>query len=165
MAQELRADWRFGRSWTESELASRLDRLRHADINFHVEGKKVPSGPEWKRYYTQATIAREKAGPPEPGGAFEKAWTLITSYQFSDPTIVRAHYDPREPLVGRTMLLELQAMGFRFLCGTRVNFDRSVQTDTETLLGFRYDTLEGHIEAGSEWFMLKKNHQTGEIRF
>lgn len=160
-----RAEWRFGKGWTESELASRLEKLRHVDINFSSKGAKVPSGPQWKRYYTQAIIAREKAGPPETGGAFEKAWELIRSYQFSDPTIVKAHYDPNEPLVGRTMLLELQAMGFRFLCGTRVNFDRTFQTEKETSYGYRYDTLQGHIEAGSEWFMLTKLHQTGEIRF
>jgi uncharacterized protein (UPF0548 family) len=160
-----RAEWRFGRGWTESELASRLEKLRHADVNFQTGGARVPSGPQWRRYYTQAIIAREKAGPPEPGGAFEKAWELIKSYQFSDPSIVKAHYDPQEPLVGRTMLLELQAMGLRFLCGTRVAFDRSHRSDIETSLGYRYDTLEGHIEAGSEWFMLTKLHQTGEIRF
>lgn len=164
-AEKLRAEWRFGRGWTESELASRLEKLRRAGVNFHVEGARVPSGPEWKRYYTQAVIAREKPGAPEPGGAFEKAWKLIESYHFSDPSIVKAHYDPREPLVGRTMLLELQAMGLRFLCGTRVAFDRFVRAENETLRGYRYDTLEGHIESGSEWFMLKKNHHTGEIRF
>jgi uncharacterized protein (UPF0548 family) len=165
MGKELRAEWRFGRGWSERELASRLERFRQADVNFHVEGARIPAGPQWKRYYTQAIIAHEKAGPPEPGGAFEKAWKLIESYQFSDPGIVRAHYDNREPLVGRTMLLELQVMGFRFLCGTRVAFDRSFKTESETSLGYRYDTLEGHIEAGSEWFMLTKLHQTGEIRF
>jgi len=30
--------------------------------------------------------------------------------------------------------------------------------------GFRYDTLEGHIEKGVEWFLLTKNER-GEIRF
>jgi uncharacterized protein (UPF0548 family) len=161
----MEAEWRFARGWNESELATRLERFRHLDINFQTKGASVPTGPEWKRYYTQAIIAREKPGLPEPGGPFEKAWKLIKSYQFSDPTIVKAHYDPHEPLVGRTMLLELQVMGFRFLCGTRVNFDRSQITEKESSLGYRYDTLEGHIEAGSEWFMLTKLHETGEVRF
>jgi uncharacterized protein (UPF0548 family) len=165
MSKELRAEWRFGRGWSERELASRLEKLRHAEVNFHAKGSRLPSGPQWKRYYTQAIIAHEKPGPPEPGGAFEQAWKLIESYQFSDPGIVKAHYDPREPLVGRTMLLELQVMGFRFLCGTRVALDRSMKEESETSLGYRYDTLEGHIESGSEWFMLTKLHQTGEIRF
>jgi hypothetical protein len=31
--------------------------------------------------------------------------------------------------------------------------------------GFRYDTLEGHIERGFEWFLLTKEHATGEVRF
>ena len=34
-----------------------------------------------------------------------------------------------------------------------------------TLFGFRYDTLEGHIEQGFEWFLLTKDHATGGIHF
>ena len=33
------------------------------------------------------------------------------------------------------------------------------------MFGYRYDTLEGHIEMGSEWFLLTKNTESGEIGF
>ena len=31
--------------------------------------------------------------------------------------------------------------------------------------GYRYDTLAGHLEAGSEWFLLDKDHASGEVSF
>ncbi len=63
------------------------------------------------------------------------------------------------------MLLELKVMGFRFLSGVRVRKVREgVEHDTSHF-GFRYDTLAGHIERGFEWFLLTKDHATGEIDF
>ena len=100
-----------------------------------------------------------------PGGAFERAWEAVTRYEFSDPAIVTGHFDPSDDLEGRTMLLELKSMGFRFLAGTRVGATRSETREHETVLGYRYDTLEGHIERGAEWFLLSKAHATGEIRY
>ena len=37
--------------------------------------------------------------------------------------------------------------------------------ESATTFGFRYDTLEGHIERGSEWFVVRKDHASGAIRF
>jgi hypothetical protein len=31
--------------------------------------------------------------------------------------------------------------------------------------GFRIDTLRPHLESGSEWFLLEKDDETGEVRF
>jgi hypothetical protein len=47
-----------------------------------------------------------------------------------------------------------------YLCPAVVNKVR----DERGVYGFRYDTLEGHIERGVEWFLLTKNEQ-GDIRF
>ncbi len=63
------------------------------------------------------------------------------------------------------MLLEMKALGFRFLAGVIVGAIRRESSPAETTFGFRYDTLDGHIEAGWEWFLLKKSHATGDIRF
>jgi hypothetical protein len=63
------------------------------------------------------------------------------------------------------MLLELKSNGLSYLCGTVVSEILDEQSETETAFGYRYDTLQGHIESGSEWFILRKNHASGEIRF
>jgi uncharacterized protein (UPF0548 family) len=63
------------------------------------------------------------------------------------------------------MLLEIKVLGFRFLNGCRVHSAREEATPAETVFGFRYDTLQGHIERGCEWFLLTKQHDTGEVWF
>jgi uncharacterized protein (UPF0548 family) len=89
----------------------------------------------------------------------------LIDYDFSDRSIVVGHFDPRAPLEGRDMLLELKVFGFRFLSGVRVHTVRDESDEHRTSFGFRYDTLQGHIERGFEWFVLSKNHETGEVRF
>jgi uncharacterized protein (UPF0548 family) len=158
------ADWRFLRGWTEQELEQGLQARRALDLNFDpLAPKPVEDG--WQSSSSETRIAHERPGPPEPGGAFEKAWEAIMGYEFSDPGIVAGHFDPSEPLPGRIMLLELKALGFRFLAGTRVGAIRLETGDDRTVHGYRYDTLRGHVEAGWEWFLLTKSHPTGEVRF
>jgi uncharacterized protein (UPF0548 family) len=157
------ADWRFLRGWSETELKEGLERRRGLGLNFDPAAKPVESG--WRRYAAESPVGREDPGPPEPGGAFERAWEAIIRYEFSDPRIVAGHFDAEGPLEGRTMLLELKAVGLRFLAGTRVGATRDEASDHETVRGYRYDTLSGHVEAGWEWFLLTKSHATGEVRF
>lgn len=158
------AEWRFGRGWSEEELASRLAALHGLARNFDPAEPKTPAT-GWRRHSSETTVARETAGPPEPAGPFERARDAITHYEFSDPRIVTAHFDPATPLHGRRMLLELRTLGLRFLAGTVVAAVREESTEAETVFGFRYDTLAGHIERGWEWFLLKKSHATGAVRF
>jgi uncharacterized protein (UPF0548 family) len=47
----------------------------------------------------------------------------------------------------------------------RVHSVREESDSHESVFGFRYDTLEGHIEQGFEWFLLQKRHATGEVGF
>lgn len=158
------ADWRILRGWSEAELERGLERRRGLALNFDPAAEKTPEH-GWRRHDTETTVAREGAGPPEPGGAFRRAWEAVMRYEFSDPRIVVGHFDPKEPLEGRTMLLELKAVGLRFLAAVRVGATRRDTRDHETIFGYRYDTLQGHIEAGCEWFLLTKSHATGEVRF
>lgn len=168
------AEWRFHRRWSDQELKAHLRVLRKADINFRSAAEAVASAralrdpnasPSWRRYYTEAVIAHETPGPPVENGPFEHAWSAIQDYEFSDPTIVTAHYDPGDPLLDRTMILEIHIFGLHYLCGVRINFERKIDEPHRTVRGFRYDTLEGHFEMGSEWFLLTKDHVTGEVRF
>ena len=157
-------DWRFIRGWSEAELEAGLEARRGLDLNFDLAAQKSPEE-GWRRYAAETVVARERGGPPEAGGSFQRAWEAVTRYEFSDPAIVTGHFDPEEPLEGRTMLLELKALGFRFLAGTRVGATRRETTDHQTIRGYRYDTLRGHVESGWEWFLLTKSHATGEVRF
>jgi uncharacterized protein (UPF0548 family) len=158
------ADWRFARGWSEEELERGLQARHGFELNFDPVTPKAPED-GWRQLVAETPIARERPGPPEPGGAFEKAWEGIVRYEFSDPRIVTGHFDASAPLDGRTMLLELKVLGFRFLAGTRVTATRRESGEWETVHGFRYDTLRGHVEAGWEWFLLTKAHATGEVRF
>src|SRR6476620_11601099 len=142
------SEWRYGYGWSERELEERFEKARSASLNFPLEGPESQAGKNWRRYYSESIIAREKPGPPEENGAFHLAWKAITEYQFSDPGIVTGHLRPKEPLRGRTMLLEIKIHGLRYLCPVRVGAVRETVSETQTQHGFRYDTVEGHFEIG-----------------
>lgn len=158
------AEWRLGRGWSDAELEQRIAELRRRPRNFDpAEPKTLERG--WRFHRSDTAVGRERAGPPEQGGAFERAVEAITQYEFSDPRIVVAHFDPADRLEERFMLLELKPLMLRFLTGVRVGAVRRQEDPSETIFGFRYDTLAGHVERGWEWFLLTKSHATGEIRF
>lgn len=157
-------DWRIGRGWSEAEIEARLQEVAQL-ASTAPRSDADARDPRWRRYHSQAVIAHEPAGRPVAGGAFERAKQLVGLYAFSDPRIVSGHFDPRRPLAGRPMLLELKSIGGRFLCAVRVAAVRQEADTDQTVWGFRYDTCEGHIEAGWEWFLLTKRHATGEVWF
>lgn len=159
------ADWRVGTGWSDKELEERLAKLRQVPNNFPIDGPESQLGKNWRRYYTESIIGREEPGAVAPGGAFEIAKKAISEYQFSDPGIVVGHFNPKDPVDGRTMALEIKIMGLHYLCGVRIGALKEENTEEKTVFGFRYDTLEGHMEVGSEWFILTKVHATGEVWF
>ncbi len=157
------AEWRFLRGWSDNELRDRLNRLHDLDLNFTLEEIGPESG--WRYYYSRALVGRGEPGPPGVGGPFERASMAVADYLFSDPRIVTVHLDPAAPLLGRRMLLEIKIFGLRYLCGVVVGAVLSKEVAGRSVFGFRYDTLDGHIERGFEWFLLGKHHDTGEIFF
>ena len=159
------AEWRFGRSWTPEELEGRLKGVRSAHLNFSINEASGPFAKGWHRYSSEAVIGLESVGAPAPDGPFERAWTAIQNYRFSDPRIVTGHFDPRASLLGRTLLLEIKVLGLHYLCGVRIGAIRERVKAGSYIRGFRYDTLEGHLEEGSEWFLLGKVEKTGEVWF
>lgn len=160
------ADLRIGRSWSEKELHVRLRALEERALNFSDPPEHLTLENGWNHYFSEAVVAFEDPGPPVPDGPFERGCTAVEGYTFSDPRIVIGHFDPDAPLLGRRMLLEMRALRVvRYLAGVVIGATRSESTDHETVFGFRYDTLDGHIEMGAEWFLLTKEHATGAIRF
>lgn len=159
------AEWRIGRKWSDEELIERLAALASARTSF-PETRFAEMTPEagWRPDLRESLIGRERPGPPERDGIFERARDAVIRYDFSDPRIVEGHFDPSVPLLGRRMLLELEPLGLRFLCGVIVGDVTDERSDATSAFGFRYDTLEGHVERGSEWFLVTKDHETGEVR-
>lgn len=159
------AEWRFWGGWSPAELRARLAALDRLERNFVEPVDALPEAPGWRLLGSEAVIATEPPGPPQPEGPFVRARAGVEGYRFSDPRIVAGHFDPTIPLERRRMLLEMKAAGLHFLCGAAVSAVRSESDDERTVFGFRYETLEGHIERGAEWFLLTKEHDSGRIHF
>ena len=158
-------DWRCGWGWTEEELEVALGRARRAPLNFRAGPEQMSVEHGWNHVESEALIGREPVGEPLKDGAFARARRGLELLEFSNPRVVVAHFREDDPLEGRVLLLELQAMGLRFLCPVRVGQVRDEADDGTTRFGFCFETLDGHIEAGREWFLLTRHHETGEVHF
>jgi uncharacterized protein (UPF0548 family) len=157
--------WRFGSSWSDAKLRARLNELSRLEVNFDLPPEQMTTEHGWTVDGVDERIGVEPPGPPLENGFFASAKRALISYRFSDRRIVVGHFDAKAPLQGRNMLLEIKVFGLRFLNGVRVSTVRDETDGQRTSFGYRYDTLEGHIEQGFEWFLLSKRHETGEIRF
>lgn len=159
------AEWRIFRGWSERELEARMTGLYELQRNFDRDPATLLDAPDWRHYDAGGIVGREPPGPPIPGGPFERGRIAVAAYEFSDPAIVEAHFDPSIPLGRRRLLLEIKVLGLHYLCGAAVGAVRNEVGEDASTFGFRYDTLVGHIERGAEWFRLSKRHDTGEIEF
>lgn len=155
------AELRIGRGFSSAEVRERLERLESAPSTA-PEGWPARGG--WRAERRQSVIAAEEPGPPRQDGAFARAKEALFHYEHSDPSIVVAHFFEGE-LLGRRMLLDIQVLGLHYLSGVVVSELREDEDARRSTFGFRYDTLEGHIERGSEWFLVEKDHHSGEVRF
>jgi hypothetical protein len=121
---------------------------------------------DWRIDDLRQPLPSEPPGPPVPGGSFETARRLMLGYEFADPSIVHAHYDPEEPLEGRTMLLEIRFRGLlRVHVGTRVSAVYDEERDGAHVWGWAYRTLCGHLEQGQMNWQVWKQLETGEVEF
>jgi uncharacterized protein (UPF0548 family) len=150
-------EWRIFRGWTSDELRARLDRLATVATNFEGAEEELTGERGWHHWQSEAIIAREEDGSD---ARFARARVALANYQFSDPKIVVAHFDPRSALLGRRIMLEIKVFGLRCLCAAVVT---QVREEVD-VFGFRYDTLDWHIERGMEWFLLTRDEH-GNIRF
>jgi uncharacterized protein (UPF0548 family) len=94
----------------------------------------------------------------------------MSSYEFADPSIVRAYYDPTIPLERRNMLLKLQAAGIAHLfVGVRVGevYEQTREVDgmRARVWGWNYRTLEGHVEMGQMDWEVWKWQDEGRVEF
>lgn len=160
------SEWRILQGWSNEQIQDRLRALRGLERNFSDPIDQMTPERGWHQYFSEATVAQTSPGLPEENGLFERGRTAVANYEFSDPRILIAHFNPDVSLSERYILLEMRAVGIlHFLGGAIVGAVLSKQNAERTVFGFRYDTLEGHIERGVEWFTLTQVHETGEIHF
>ena len=146
-----------------------LGHLRDVDRNFDPSDLPVRAGRGWHVDRYRREIAFEPPGEPLPCGPWEAARDLSAGYRFVDPSIVRAFYDPGEPLDGRTLLLEVHFAGLRIYVGVRVSASYDVRQGVddaeERVSGWSYDTLQGHFERGRIAYEVSKRLDTGHVEF
>src|SRR5829696_8586439 len=140
------ARWRFARTWSDAELRAYLGELRGRTVNFDEPLTAMTEENGWSVERFPEIVGREPPGPPLAECLFARARQALINYDFSDPRIVVGHFDPNAPFVGRDMLLEIKVFGLHYLSGCRVHSVRDETDARESTFGFRYDTLEGHIE-------------------
>lgn len=155
----------------DNRITLRLAELANTPVNYDVDALDLAHPPPaWNVDDRCQALPGEPPGEPVPGGSWEIACRLIRGYEFADPSLVRAHYDPDAPLDGRTMLLELRALGLvRIYVGVRVAhvYDEIRAHDGRRgrVFGWAYRTLEGHVEEGQMDWQVWKWLDTGEVQF
>jgi len=152
-------------------IRRKLAELANRELNFDLAALRQ-AGPVdgWHVTDLRQPLPPERPGRPSPDGSWQIARRLMRGYDFADPSIVRAYYDPSVPLERRNMLLRLQALGVLYLLvGVRVGevYERSYEVDGRSALvwGWNYRTLEGHVEMGQMDWQAWKWLETGDVEF
>jgi uncharacterized protein (UPF0548 family) len=147
-----------------------LDELQDRPLNFDpAERATWTADAGWRIDDYCQGLPGEPPGQPRPGGPWARAREVLHHYEFADPRIVRAIYDPGSPLEGRNMLLEVRFWGLTFRLGVRVSgvIDemRRVGSREVRVWGWSYATLQGHLETGQMDFEVWKWLDTGAVEF
>ena len=100
------AEWRLFNSWSPEAIKARLEEVKGRPLNFDAVEEDMTGASGWHHYHSEAVIAREPLGDE----CFRRASVALANYQFSDPGIVLAHFEPDAPLLNRRILLEIQEL-------------------------------------------------------
>jgi uncharacterized protein (UPF0548 family) len=143
-------------------MARRLAALSEKPLNFDLAALRDGAmTSEWEVTDVCQRLPDEAPGPPIADGSWQIARGLMRGYEFADPSIVRAYYDPEVPLEQRDMLLKLRALGLVHLfAGVRVGdvYEQTREFDGRRahVWGWNYRTLAGHVEMGQmDWEVWK----------
>ena len=152
------------------DVREELARMRTKDLNFEPD-RDGPFTPQngWRIDHYRRQLPLEAPGAPTSGGSWEVATELSEAYEFVDPILVCAFYDPNEPLEGRTLLLRVHFWGLRIYAGVRVaavsDEVRQIEGRQARVSSWNYRTLENHFEAGQIDYELWKWLDSGEVEF
>ena len=152
-------------------IRRRLDELARKPLNFDLASIADASPHNgWTITDLCQSLPAEPPGMPVERGSWQIARRLMSGYEFADPSIVRAYYDPAVPLEQRDMLLKLQALGAAYVfVGVRVGevFERTRELGGRRaqIWGWNYRTLEGHVEIGQMDWEVWKWLDDGRVEF
>lgn len=147
-----------------------LDQLEHKDFNFDVGRQhEFTRANGWDVDDYCQELPPETPGPPLEAGSWEACRRLMATYEFADPSILRAAYRPDTPLEGRNLLAEGRFYGLRFLLGLRIGgvVDTTSKIDDREVRrwGWNYRTLQGHLEMGQMDYEVWKWQDSGQVEF
>lgn len=148
-----------------------LAELPERPLNFDPAAlREADPADGWRITDLRQPLPAEAAGPPVPDGSWQIARRLMRGYEFADPSIVRAYYDPNVALAQRNMVLELRALSvLRRLVGVRVGevYERACQIEDRPvrIWGWNYHTLQGHVEEGQMDWQVYKWTDSGQVEF
>lgn len=146
-----------------------MDELARRGINYAEAAAPPRVVQGWHRDHRSIELGHEPPGEPVPGGLMHTAGDLVNSYEFSNPRILRAAYRHPGDLLGRDMLLEGRFLVLRFLLGVRITGQhdevRTGPAGPERVIGWSYQTLDGHLEQGRLTYEIAKELDTGRVEF
>jgi uncharacterized protein (UPF0548 family) len=154
-----------------ARIQRRLAELTRKPLNFDLaELANASASTGWTTTDRCQPLPGEPPGMPLATGSWHIARTLMSGYEFADPSIVRAYYDATTPLEQRHMLLRLQALGIAHLfVGVRVGEvyeeTREIGGKQARVWGWNYRTLEGHVEIGQMDWEVWKWLDDGRVEF
>ncbi len=146
-------------------LAANVDDLRTRAPNYAERDAPPHVVTGWHHDGVRVVLGREAPGEIVAGGAAETAAALVASYEFADPTILRAAYRAPSDLVGRDMLLVGRFLILRFAMGVRITESYDEVGGGEHRIGWAYQTLEGHLEQGKLTYEVAKDLASGTVEF
>jgi uncharacterized protein (UPF0548 family) len=154
----------------DSALRARLEEISQLDATIDLTRREqylTETG--WNIDAREIALLPEHAGPPEDNGSFTTAVSILRDYRFTPQRLISGHFDPDAPLEARPMLLSARFLWMRFELGVRVHrvIDeiRSGAFGEETVWGYSYHTLAGHLERGEITFEVAKHMRTGKVDF
>ena len=154
---------------THRDVASVVDELRTRGINYDESQAPPHVTDGWHQDRLVVRLGGEYPREPQPDGIVARAHDHVHDYEFTDPSILRAVYRAPGDLVGRDILLEGRFLVLRFLLGVRITAEldelRPGPDGDERVVGWTYQTLDGHLEQGRLTYEIAKNLTTGEVEF
>lgn len=150
---------------------SQLTALERLEFNYDAKVYQESADKlGWNVDKYHARLGHELPGPPVPNGPFDRVRDAVRLYQFPDPRLITALFDPEGSLAGRNMLLRARFLGFTFYFGVRVTAVIDEERTNEAgqrqrFWGYSYRTLKGHFEVGEIRFEVEKNLATGDVIF
>ncbi len=123
----------------------------------------------WNVDAREAPLPPEAPGPTLDNGSFTIARSVLESYAFPPPRLIRGTFDPGAALADRPMLLTATYLWLTFELPVRVSRvideERTGPHGAERIWGYSYQTLAGHLERGEITFEIVKYLATGAVAF